>query len=50
MKKHYRVTGSKKQGFKLNIPMESYIDAMQPKAYTCAAMQDGTLIYQPVHP
>ena len=48
MKKYYKVSGNRKIGFRLNIPTEAYVDAMQPEAYTCAVMQDGTLVYQPV--
>ena len=48
MRKYYKVSGNKKIGFRLIIPTESYMDAMQPEAYTCAVMQDGTLVYQPV--
>jgi len=48
--KHYKVSGNKEAGFRLAIPIEAYLNAMQPKAYTCAVMQDGTLVYQPVHP
>jgi hypothetical protein len=46
--KHYKVSGNKTIGFRIAIPMEAYIDAMQPGAYTCVSMQNGTLIYQPV--
>lgn len=48
--KHYKVSGNKTAGFRLAIPMEAYLNAEQPRAYTCAAMQDGTLVYQPVKP
>lgn len=48
MRKHYKVTGNKTIGYRLVIPMEAYLVADQPKAYTCCAMQDGTLVYQPV--
>jgi hypothetical protein len=48
--KTYRVSGNKKIGFRLIIPTEAYVVAMQPEKYTCAVMQDGTLVYQPVHP
>jgi len=48
--KTYHVSGNKESGFRLNIPMEAYVQAMQPERYTCAVMQDGTLVYQPVHP
>jgi hypothetical protein len=48
--KTYHVSGNKESGFRLNIPMEAYVRAMQPERYTCAVMQDGTLVYQPVHP
>jgi len=46
--KHYKVSGNKKIGFRLIIPIESYMNSEQPAAYTCAVMQDGTLVYQPV--
>ena len=46
--KHYKVSGNKEAGFRLAIPMEAYVAAMQPERYTCAVMQDGTLVYQPV--
>jgi hypothetical protein len=46
--KHYTVRGSKKDGWSIAIPSEPYVNAEQPKEYTCAAMQDGTLVYQPV--
>ena len=48
--KTYHVSGNKKIGFRLIIPTEAYVQAMQPERYTCAVMQDGTLVYQPVHP
>ena len=48
--KTYHVSGNKKIGFRLIIPTEAYVAAMQPERYTCAVMQDGTLVYQPVHP
>lgn len=47
--KTHRVSGNKKIGFRLIIPMEAYVRADQPEQYTCAVMQDGTLVYQPVH-
>ena len=50
IEKTYHVSGNEKIGYRLIIPMEAYKVAMQPQRYTCAVMQDGTLIYQPVHP
>lgn len=47
-KKYWKVGGNKSAGFHLIIPREAYLIADQPKAYTCAVMQDGTLVYQPV--
>jgi hypothetical protein len=44
----YLVNGNKKKGVRIAIPISAWLDAMQPRAYTCAAMQDGTLVYQPV--
>jgi hypothetical protein len=44
------VSGNRTIGYRLAIPLDAYLNAMQPRAYTCAAMQDGTLVYQPVHP
>lgn len=48
--KQYKVRGNKGLGHTIAIPAEAYDAAMQPEEYTCAVMQDGTLIYQPVHP
>ena len=46
--KHYIVRGNKELGWSIAIPSDAYTNAEQPKEYTCAAMQDGTLVYQPV--
>jgi hypothetical protein len=49
-KKFWKVGGNKAAGYHLVIPRDAYLQANQPEAYTCAVMQDGTLVYQPVHP
>jgi hypothetical protein len=45
-----KVTGNKRVGFRIAIPMEAYVNAMQPERYDVVCMQDGTLVYQPVKP
>ena len=45
-----KVSGNKHSGFRIAIPMEAYLNAMQPKRYDVVCMQDGTLVYQPVKP
>ena len=48
--KHYKVRGNKSLGWNIAIPSEAYVQAEQPEHYTCAVMQDGTLVYKPVRP
>ena len=43
-----KVSGNKKIGFRLIIPIDAYNNAMQPKKYDCVAFRDGTLVYQPI--
>jgi len=45
-----KVSGNKQVGFRLSIPLEVYLNAMQPERYSLHACEDGTLVYQPVHP
>ena len=45
-----KVCGTKARGFRISIPLTTYLNAEQPKAYTFHACEDGTLVYQPVHP
>jgi hypothetical protein len=47
-KEIYKVSGDRERGFRLNIPMAAYLDAMQPVAYTCTVLKNGSLIYDPV--
>ena len=46
--KQYKARGNKELGWNIAIPSEAYRLADEPEEYTCAVMQDGTLIYQPV--
>ncbi|MFA5382601.1 MAG: hypothetical protein WC356_05510 [Candidatus Micrarchaeia archaeon] len=46
----YKVRGNKELGWSIAIPSEAYAQADKPEEYTVCVMQDGTLVYQPVHP
>ena len=50
MQTTYKAYNNKKTGVHIAIPKEAYINAGEPKEYTVCVMQDGTLVYQPVHP
>ena len=49
-KKHYKVSGNDKIGFRLIVPKEAHMLAGRPTAYTCWYGGDGTIVYQPVRP
>jgi hypothetical protein len=43
-----KISGNRKIGYRLIVPIEAYNNAGQPKEYDCVAFRDGTLVYQPV--
>ena len=49
--KTYHVSGNRKSGFRIAIPLETYEKEGTPsEEYNISVFQDGSFLCQPVHP